>query len=234
MGMGRIVHHLLLPSGPYLDAGRNKAVDGAMKLRDDQGNLVWDWFLFVDSDIEFDVETFDALFAPMHHPDYDPICYPVVGGVYANPFDDAPVAGDEADEHPGQIGPVVYEWAERSDLPGNLMGVPTLTFCRLSRKTLATLPPVDEPWNPPGTEVSPSPVCEVGAIGTGFLAIHSSILDALGKHYGEPLPWFDEPVVHGVHYGEDFGFCHRVRELGYPVLAHRGCTPLHHKTIKLI
>lgn len=237
MGAGRLVHHLVIPSGPYLDAGRNKAVHGALQLHDADGsdNLAWDWFLFVDSDIDFSLEDFDALFAPTTHPTFDPTRYPVLGGVYVNPFDDGGVPGDVGDpQFPGHIGPVCYEWVERDDLPGQLYGTPTYTFARLSRKALATLPPVDEPWNPPGTDASPSPVCSVAAIGTGFLAIHSSILQTLGEHYGEPLPWFDEPVVNGVHYGEDFGFCHRVRELGYPVLAHRGATPLHHKTIKLI
>lgn len=225
----RLAHHIVAASGPYLDAGRNKAIAGAMAHDD------WDWFLFVDSDIEFTLDTFDTLFAPTTHPAYDARAYPVIGGVYVNPFDDKPVTGEDADPTGiGQVGPVCYEWAERDDLPGQLLGHPTPTFVRISRKALATLAPVDEPWNPPGTDTTPSPVCSVAAIGTGFLAIHRSILDTLGAHYGEPLPWFDEPVIHAVHYGEDFGFCHRVRELGYPVLAHRGCTPLHHKTIKLI
>lgn len=236
MQTGRCVHHLVVASGPYLDAGRNKAIHGAMQLlTSDSGAPAWDWFLFVDSDIEFDLATYDALFHVVAHPAYSPVDYPVIGGVYVNPFDDAGVEGDTPDPtYPGHIGPVVYEWRERDDLPGQLNGTPTPTFVRLSRNALATLPPVDEPWNPPGTDTSPSPVTSVAAIGTGFLAIHHSILTTLGQHHGEPLPWFDEPVVNGVHYGEDFGFCHRVRELGYPVLAHRGCTPMHHKTIKLI
>lgn len=237
MQTGRVVHHLVIASGPYLDAGRNKGIHGAMQLVDPDApnGFGWDWFLFVDGDIEFDLATFDALFHVVAHPDYNPTRYPVIGGVYINPFDDAGVEGDEEDaRYPGHIGPVVYEWIERDDLAGKLAGIPTFTFSRLSRTALATRPPVNKSWNPPGTETSPSPICEVAAIGTGFLAIHSSILVTLGEHFGEPLPWFDEPVVNGVHYGEDFGFCHRVRSLGYPVLAHRGCTPLHHKTIKLI
>lgn len=231
---GRVVHHLVAASGPYLDAGRNKAVAGAMTLLDDDGNLTWDWLLFVDSDIEFDLETFDTLVAPLSHPAYDPVAYPVIGGVYVNPFDDSGVEGDDIDAYPGHFGPVCYEWKERDDLPGQLAGIPTPTFVRLSRKSLASLPPVNEPWNPPGTDTSPSPICEVAAIGTGFLAIHQSIFLSMGERYGEPVPWFNEPVHLAVHYGEDMGFALRCTEMGYPVLAHRGCTPLHHKTIKLI
>lgn len=232
---GRITNHLVVPSGPYLDAGRNKAVAAAMTLQDADGVLTWDWFLFVDSDIEFTVAQFDALLSPTTHPDFSPAAYPVIGGVYVNPFDDGEVDGEEADlHHAGQIGPVCYEWRERDDLPGQLHGVPTPTFIRLSRASLATLPPVNEPWNPPGTETSPSPVTRVAAIGTGFLAIHHSLFTSMGQRYGEPMPWFDEPIHQGVHYGEDMGFAIRCAEMGYPVLAHRGVTPLHHKTLKLI
>lgn len=234
---GRITNHLVVASGPYLDAGRNKAVAAAMTLRDpdDPAALTWDWFLFVDSDIEFTTAQFDDLLAPTTHPDYSARDYPVIGGVYVNPFDDGEVDGEDADPlHSGQIGPVCYEWRERDDLPGQLRGVPTPTFIRLSRLALATLPPVNEPWNPPGTDTTPSPICQVAAIGTGFLAIHHTLLTAMGERYGEPLPWFDEPVHQRVHYGEDMGFAIRCAEMGYPVLAHRGVTPLHHKTLKLI
>jgi hypothetical protein len=77
-------------------------------------------------------------------------------------------------------------------------------------------------------------VCQVDALGTGFLAIHHTLLAKMAAHYGEPLPWFDEPVHESVHYGEDMGFALRCRTLGYPVLAHRGCRPLHNKTTKLL
>lgn len=239
LATGRLAAHVAITSGPYLDAGRNKAIDGGLTSRDADGNLLWDWFLFVDSDIEFTNDHLDALTTVIGHPSYDPSRYPVIGGVYTNPYDDTGVPGEEPQMVDGKVvggffGPVCYEWVERDDLAGELNGVPTYTTRRLSRTALATLPPVNEPWNPPSPNGSPSPVTEVCAIGTGFLAIHHALIAQMYDTYGEPLPWFDEPIVNRVHYGEDFGFCFRVRDLGYPVLAHRGCTPLHNKTTKLI
>lgn len=231
--MDKVAYHLALSSGPYLDAGRNKCVATAMNIRDETGALAWDWFMFTDSDVQFTPAHLEILFGPTVHPSYNPIAYPVIGGVYVNPFDDGGVPGEEATEYSGFFGPVAYEWTEVDNLPG-LEGVPTPTFRRYSRKNLATLPPVDMPWNPPGTDVSPSPICQVAALGTGFLAIHASLLTRMLEHYGVPLPWFDEPVIGGVHFGEDMGFAARLADLGYPVLAHRGCTPIHHKTTMLV
>lgn len=241
--LGLVTHHIAVPSGPYLDAGRNRCIANAYEInnRIARGETIaeherpWDWFVFQDSDVEGNPDTLRTLMAPTCHPDYDPIRYPVIGGVYINPFEGKAVPGEEDDDLPNaHFGPVTYELILDDDLPGELNGTPTPNLRRYSRTTLATLPPVDELWNPPGTDVSPSPVCRVDAIGTGYLAIHRSLLDTMGQHYGEPLPWFDEPVRDGVHYGEDMGFALRCRDLGYPVLAHRGCTPLHHKTTKLI
>lgn len=222
---GLLSLHLVVGSGPYLDAGRNKAIANGLAQRDTHP---WDWFLFVDSDIEFTPDHLRALFAPTLDHRYDPTAYPVLGGVYVNPFNDNGVPGDEVIEGSGFFGPVVYEYVEVDDLPGELNGKPTLNLRRLSRASLATRAPVDEWWNPNGD------VTEVDAIGTGFLAIHISLIEDMGRHYGEPLPWFDEPVRNGVHFGEDMGFALRCMDLGYPVLANRACTPIHHKTTKLV
>lgn len=206
-------------SGPYLDRGRNRIVAHCRTLRD-QGDVEWDWLLFVDSDIEFTAADVDTLMAPTLHPNYVAPAFPVLSGVYHNPFDDG-----ETPEDP--VGPVVYEWVERRfpEMPEEDPAV--YAFQRLSRSALATLPPVNYFWNPDGD------VCEVAAVGCGFLAIHHTILAALADRHPLPLPYFDEPVINTVHLGEDLAFCYRVRDLGYPVLVNRACRVLHHKTMKL-
>lgn len=207
---------VMVESGPYLDAGRNKAIANCLQLPD------WEWLLFIDSDIEFTPAHIRTL---LHHHatgELDPAFFPVIGGVYINPFGDGGVPGEEEDDD--RIGPVVYEWVERDDLDGEKAGVPTTSFRRLSRKSLAALSPV----------LGIEPVAKAACIGTGFLAIHREFLHEMADLYAQPLPWFNEPVRDGVHYGEDMGFCLRVMDMGYPVLVNRACTPLHHKTLKLV
>lgn len=212
-------------SGPYLDSGRNRAIANALVAQSP-----WDWLLFIDSDVEFTPDNIRVLLEPTTHEFYDPEMCPIMGGVYVNPFDDGGVEGEE----PGDtIGPVVYEWVERTDLHGEKAGVPTMTFRRLSRKSLEALAPAkfwhdDDFWMD-----DEEAVVKVDCVGTGFLAIHRSLLVEMEATYAQPLPWFEEPVRDGVHYGEDMGFCLRVMDMGYPVLVNRACTVLHHKTIKL-
>lgn len=217
-----VSHVLLVESGPYLDMGRNKAVGNALTLDG------WDWLLFIDSDIEFSPDDIRTLLSPYsstyHSHPLDPTSYPVIGGIYANPFDDGGVPGEEPGE--GTVGPVAYEWVERDDLPG-MDGAPTWAYRRLSRRALADRLP-----HPVAGQVSEA-ICSVSALGTGFLAIHRSLLEKMQAEFPPPLPWFIEPVVNNVHMGEDMGFCHRVMCMGYPVLANRSCTVLHHKTVKL-
>jgi hypothetical protein len=236
---GRATSFVAASSGPYLDAGRNKAVVSCLRATTEgfvelphAFPLLWDWLLFIDSDIEFRPDHIDTLFAPTLHPDYDPARLHLLAGVYVSGFDDGPVPGEEPAD--GHFGPVVYEWVERDDLLGQLSGIPTMASRRISKSSFEALPPVNEAWNPPGTEISPSPVCEVAAVGTGFMGIHISLIREMQETYPEPMVWFDEPVINGVHYGEDFGFCYRVRDMGYPVLVNRACKVIHHKTTKLI
>lgn len=222
-----VIHGLVVvESGPYLDAGRNKAVANAMQVPD------WDWLLFIDSDIEFEPAHVTTLFAPTREPFYNPEECPVLGGIYANPFADDGVPGEV--EGQDRVGPVVYEWVEVDNLLGEKAGIPTPTFRRLSRKALAALPGAkwwyeDDFWMDDNGDV-----CKVDCVGTGFLAIHRSLLTRMQATYPEPLVWFEEPVRDGVHFGEDMGFCLRLMDMGYPVLVNRACTPLHHKTMKLI
>lgn len=204
-------------SGPYLDSGRNKAIANALTLPD------WDFLLFIDSDIEFTPAHINTLLDP-YVTGLDPRVHPVMGGIYHNPFGDDGVPGEDPSQD--RVGPVVYEWVERDDLLGEKAGIPTPTFRRLSRKALAALPQIPLQLD--------SDVCQVACVGTGFLAIHRDFLTHMEATYAQPLPWFEEPVRDGVHYGEDMGFCLRLMDMGYPVLVNRACTPLHHKTMKLV
>ena len=217
-----LVHGFVMAeSGPYLDSGRNRAIANCLEQPDD----AWEWLLFVDSDVEFTPQHIADLFRAYTVPEKSgmvPEVQPLIAGIYANPFADE-VPGEDEGDH---IGPVAYEWTEVTNLHGELEGVPTETFRRLSRKSLAALPRYA------GAEFDD--ICQVACVGTGFMGIHKSLLRTMEQRYPQPLPWFDEPVHNNVHYGEDMGFCLRLMDMGYPVLVHRGVTPLHHKTIKLI
>lgn len=221
---------LIYESAPYLDRGRNIVVAAAMDQRDTLG---WDWLLFIDSDIEFNANHIATLLAPTTHRSYDPIANPVLCGVYYNTFADH-VPGDDPQAQ-AWVGPVVYEWIKRNfpeDPPDTL---PRFAFQRLSTRALSKLPPAHGAWNPhaPAHSLTTRVVAEVGAVGTGFMAIHHSVLVELANSHDQPTAWFVEPVVNKVQLGEDFGFCHRVRSLGYPVLVNRACVVLHHKTMRL-
>lgn len=202
-----VIHGMVVvETGPYLDDGRNKVVANALQLPD------WEWLLFVDSDIELTPELVTTLLVPVQ--DLELNAFPVIAGVYVNPFDDG--------LHADNVGPVVYTWGQYRGL-GAEEGMES--FVRVSREELAALPD----FHPSTPEV-----CIVDAVGTGFLALHRSLLTHMQSVYPSPQPWFHEPVVNGVHFGEDMGFCLRLKELGYPVLVNRACTPVHRKTMKLI
>ena len=212
-------------SGPYLDDGRNRVVSIAL---DVDG---WDWLLFIDSDVEFTAADISTLLLPTRHVAYPTATLPVIGGVYVNPYPDNGVRGEEDDQPNSHVGPVCYDWELRDDLDG-MDGKIVPAFRRVSRSTLEHRSPYTSHdghlWN------LEDKVCRVDAIGTGMMAIHRSLLNRLMAEFEPPCIWFDEPVVNGVHLGEDLGFCHRLGLLGYPVLANRACHPLHHHTLKLI
>ena len=203
-----VIHGMVVvESGPYLDDGRNKVVANALQLPD------WEWLLFVDSDIEFQPHHITTLLEGYVDGSHNLDECPVIAGVYVNPFDDG--------LHADNVGPVVYEWGDYHGI-GAEEGMES--FRRLSREQLADRV----------GEYADYPVCRVDAVGTGFLALHRSLLLTMQAKFEPPLIWFHEPVVGGVHFGEDMGFCLRLRDLGYPVLVNRACTPIHHKTMKLI
>jgi hypothetical protein len=77
------------------------------------------------------------------------------------------------------------------------------------------------------------PIMEVEGVGAGFVMFSRDILEKMRAEYGEPCPWFYEPVIDGHHLGEDFGICHRVRELGATVNIDLRVQLSHYKTVRL-
>jgi hypothetical protein len=128
----------------------------------------------------------------------------VVGGVYYSNFSDLGVK------------PVVYDW----------------TTNELGMKTLEVIEAWDDGfpmWPTRHKGSGPDPLVKVEAMGAGFLMIRYEVLDVLEALYGDPQPWFDEPVVDGIHFGEDLAFCQRVKDAGFSVWAHREVEVAHIK-----
>lgn len=67
-------------------------------------------------------------------------------------------------------------------------------------------------------------------LGMGCTLIHRSVLEAMKDRYGFPEPWFAQQLIGGVVHGEDLTFCHRAKEMGYPVFVHTGIEVGHVKT----
>lgn len=73
----------------------------------------------------------------------------------------------------------------------------------------------------------------IDGAGAGFMLIPRIIIDTLLALYGPPIPWFCEPVIDGVHHGEDYGFCLRAADHGFPTYLVPSITLLHNKTVAL-
>lgn len=77
------------------------------------------------------------------------------------------------------------------------------------------------------------PVVDVDGCGAGCLLIHRSILLAMQDIFPIEKPWFDMLIFDQVAYGEDFTFCMRVHQMGFPVTCATDARVNHNKTIKL-
>lgn len=78
-----------------------------------------------------------------------------------------------------------------------------------------------------------TPLLEVAGAGAGFLMMSRTLLEKVGATYGEPCPWFAEPIIDGDHLGEDIELCRRAREAGAPVYADLRVQVAHYKTVRL-
>lgn len=76
---------------------------------------------------------------------------------------------------------------------------------------------------------------QVDGTGAGFLLMHRSLLSAMLSVYNAPMPWFANEVIDGVVHGEDFTFCARVQQMGFPVMVHTGVQLEHikHATLRV-
>lgn len=85
--------------------------------------------------------------------------------------------------------------------------------------------PIDNPSDGDG-------LVEVGCVGTGFMAIHRSLLDQMTTLFDAPCPWFAEVAYAGSQMGEDVTFCQRAVALGHPVYVDTDLRIHHHKTVR--
>lgn len=65
-------------------------------------------------------------------------------------------------------------------------------------------------------------IVKVDATGAAFLLIHRSVLVKMLETYPGPSHWFSESVYAGFEFGEDWTFCLRAGQLGYPIHVHTG------------
>ena len=90
----------------------------------------------------------------------------------------------------------------------------------------------------PGTGLA-----EVAAVGTGFMAIHATLLDRMIEKFGRDpeglygMPWFDEvpwdnELADGTM-GEDLVFCLRCSAMDVPVYVHLDAKVGHYKEVLL-
>jgi hypothetical protein len=157
--------------------------------------------LMVDSDIGFTPQDVIDIYEASNEEGHQRA---VVCGVYYSAWDNV-------------AKPVVYEWGET---PQGL-------------KTLNVIEEWEDGWsfwNTKPNREGLDPLVKVEAAGAGFMMIRYEVIDVLAKVFGDPQPWFSEPVIDGIHYGEDLAFCQRVKDSGFSVWAHRGVELAHFKT----
>lgn len=106
---------------------------------------------------------------------------------------DTPVVGGWYDNHFPDHGtrPVAFNWSQPADADR-----PKLT-------------PIDYP----DEDTSQLAMWPVDVVGTGFMAIHRSLLSAMTDIYDAPVPWFAELALWGQQMGEDVTFCMRVKSM---------------------
>lgn len=193
--------------GPYLDDARNAICRTFM---DDPQFRECSALLMVDSDVIFTPADVAKLFDAGED---------VVSGIYHS-------------VHGSLLLPVVHEWTEIDE---EMVEDGGLAPEMVGRKTLAPIISWSDGW-PMWPSAGPEhldPLIKVSAVGAGFLMIRRTVLEELRQIHGEPLPYFDEPVLDGIHVGEDIAFCLRCADAGFDVWAHRGVQVGHYKPIRL-
>lgn len=79
--------------------------------------------------------------------------------------------------------------------------------------------------------VPESTMYQVAATGAACLLVHRSVLEAVEAHgFNRTFPWFQETEMFGRPCGEDFTFCLRAGQLGFPVYVNTAVEVGHHKS----
>jgi hypothetical protein len=108
------------------------------------------------------------------------------------------------------LAPVVYDYNRE-----------TLVFDQIPYEDLLARPRDDQGY------------VSVDAAGCGFMAIHRTLLQEMLDTWDAPCSPFAEEVLSGVHLGEDFTFCARLRAMGYHVLVQPDVKLGHLKYVRL-
>ena len=143
-----------------------------------------------------------------------------VRALYEASQDHAVVSGVYYSMYPEGLKPVIYDW----------------TVNEQGLKTMEVISAWEDGWKfwPNGAkQPDVDPLVRVEASGAGFLMIRYEVIDVLQELHGDPQPWFSEPVIDGIHYGEDLAFCIRAKDAGFSVWAHRGVEVSHYKNTLL-
>ncbi len=83
-------------------------------------------------------------------------------------------------------------------------------------------------------EIPEATMMQVAATGAAALLIHRSVLAAVEAHgFNKTFPWFQETELSGRPCGEDFTFCLRAGQLGFPVYVNTAVEVGHHKSTVL-
>lgn len=131
----------------------------------------------------------------------------------------------------------LYEAADKDERPiiGGLYFSGDVKNCAPVMYRL--VPTTEEQTNPvePIEEWPRGQIIKVHATGCGFLLMHRDALVKIGAPYYEsPYPWFMEGTIYkGLAFGEDWAFCMRAIEAGYPIHVHTGVSLGHIKPTEL-
>lgn len=72
------------------------------------------------------------------------------------------------------------------------------------------------------TDFPDNALVKVDATGAACLLIHRSVLEKVQSMFPAPHHWFSESVYQGMEFGEDWTFCLRAAQAGFPIHVHTG------------
>lgn len=92
----------------------------------------------------------------------------------------------------------------------------------------------DKDQNPvPWETVPDNEMIPADGVGAGFLLLSRSLLNAMKDIYPHAEPWFTQYASDTMVYGEDFSFCMRVKQMGYPTMVNTAVQLAHIKKTAL-